>query len=110
MQQHFVGWESYLYIIAQENQMVTQMPFRIAHWTWPNTCHCAQKSSPEEINAVINSATLIASSDAACIYSFADPDTVLFAINHIPDEQTTRDDPICLTSEMSKCKTRACTQ
>ena len=53
---------------------------------------CKEKSSPEEINAVINAATLVASGDTAWINSISDPDTIIFANNHIPDEQTTRDD------------------
>ena len=52
---------------------------------------CTEQSSPEEINAVINSATLVASGDTAWINAISDPDTAHFANNHIPDEQTTRD-------------------
>ncbi len=53
---------------------------------------CTEQSSPEEINAFINAAILVASGDTAWINSISDPDTILFATYHIPDEQTTRDD------------------
>ena len=51
---------------------------------------CTEKSCPEEISAVINVATLVASGETAWINSISDPDTIFFANNHIPDEQTTR--------------------
>ena len=47
-----------------------------------------EKSSPKEINAVINAATLGSSGDTAWINSISDPDTIFFANNHIPDKQT----------------------
>ena len=52
---------------------------------------CTEKSSPVEISAVINAATLVASGETAWINSISDPDTIFFANNHIPDEQTIRD-------------------
>ena len=40
---------------------------------------CTEQSSPGEINAMINSATLVASGDTAWINAISDPNTALFA-------------------------------
>ena len=53
---------------------------------------CIEKSSPEEIDAVISATTLLTSGDTAWINSISDPDTIFFANNHIPNEQTARCD------------------